>query len=137
MDRETETQGAAVVTLRRANGGTEYLVLHRSGVPDGSDWAWTPPSGCRRCGEAPKACAERELTEETGLRLACVPTSYGTPEWEVYLALAPPDAVICLSDEHDDMAWLSAEDAADRCLPDQVGNSIRRVAELVGVRALS
>jgi ADP-ribose pyrophosphatase len=30
-------------------------------------WLWEIPAGCRRADEAPRACAERELSEEAGL----------------------------------------------------------------------
>jgi ADP-ribose pyrophosphatase len=30
-------------------------------------WIWEIPAGCRRAGESARACAERELSEETGL----------------------------------------------------------------------
>jgi 8-oxo-dGTP pyrophosphatase MutT (NUDIX family) len=125
--------GASVVVYRRIGPRYEYLVLHRAHAGPGfeGDWAWTPPSGGRLPGEAAKACARRELLEETGMSLPPIPTAFGTADWEVYLAQAPASWDVRLSDEHDRFAWLPADEAVARCLPELVGHSIRRVADLV------
>ena len=49
----------------------------------------------------------------------------------MFAAEAPADAEVALSDEHDAHRWLPLDEAAGRCLPAQVGASLRAVeAEL-------
>ncbi len=120
--------GSAVVVWRPGEEGREYLVLHRTAPEDpGGDWAWTPPSGARQPGEEPAAAARRELFEETGLDLELRATRCGDEGWLVWVAEAPLDVEVVLDAEHDSYAWLAAEDAATRCLPPAVGESIRCV----------
>jgi 8-oxo-dGTP pyrophosphatase MutT (NUDIX family) len=125
-----EPYGASILVWRRGPAGPEWLVLHRKhhGPDYGGDWAWTPPAGARLPGEEPSACAQRELSEETGLTLPIVETTLGGGEWIFFTAEAPRDADITLDDEHDRYEWLSLEQAAARCLPVLVGESFRRVA---------
>src|SRR5687768_10625687 len=111
--------GASVIVYRRTDSGLEFLVLHRAhhGPDYEGDWAWCPPSGARFPGEAVKACARRELEEESGLHLAPIPTAFGSEEWEVFMAHAPADAAVVLSAEHDRFAWVASDEAQARCLP--------------------
>ena len=134
---QEQPHGASVVVYRRCGTAYEYLVLHRAheGPDYEGDWAWTPPSGARFPGEAVKVCARRELAEETGMSLPPLPTAFGTDEWEVYLAQAPATWEVVVSEEHDRFEWLPAAEAIARCLPAVVGESIRRVADLVEGRA--
>src|SRR4051794_22019344 len=98
-----EARGAVVVVYRRGAHGLEFLVLHRghSGPDFDGDWAWGTPAGDIEADEHAAACAERELFEETGLRLPLVACDAGSSAWPVYLALAPPAAEVRLSEEHD------------------------------------
>jgi 8-oxo-dGTP pyrophosphatase MutT (NUDIX family) len=125
--------GASIVLWRQAAEGREWLVLHRMhrGPYYDGDWAWGPPAGSRLPGESIDDCARRELEEETGLRLEPVPTDLGTREWAVYTAEAPPGSTVLLSAEHDAFRWVPAEEAATRCLPPEVGASIRDAASLL------
>jgi 8-oxo-dGTP pyrophosphatase MutT (NUDIX family) len=126
--------GACVVVYRMAATGPDFLILHRdhSGHVDG-DWAWTPPAGVRRDGEAIADCAQRELLEETGLTLELVLMTSADDEWPVYAAEAPVGAVVTLDAEHDGFRWVSAEEAEVRCLPEVVGRQIRGVADAIPV----
>ena len=125
--------GAAVLVWREAAPERHWLVLHRAhrGPAYEGEWAWGPPSGARLPGESLDACARRELREEAGLELDCVPTELGTGEWAVYVAEAPADAAVVLSPEHDGHRWLPLDDAVARCLPAHVGESLRAAAALV------
>lgn len=124
---------ACVVVWREGADGRELLILHRL-APGGAgyegDWAWTPPSGARQPGEPPGAAARRELREETGLALPLRAVSGVTAPGDLalYVAEAPSGIEIVLDDEHDAFAWLPLEEAARRCLPAEVGASLRRAA---------
>jgi 8-oxo-dGTP pyrophosphatase MutT (NUDIX family) len=132
--------GALVVVYCETFAGLRFLILHRAhhGPAYEGDWAWTPPSGSRLPGEPIDGCAQRELLEETGLRLPLRSTACGTSTWHVYLAELPPEqlgsgAAIVLDAEHDRYEWVSLESALARCLPAQVGQSLRRVAQQLGL----
>jgi len=126
--------GVAIVVWRRCGDEHEVLLLHRSlfGPAFEGDWAWTTPGGERRADEDPQDAAERELSEETGLRLKCKPaavsvvTSLGT--LAVFVAEAPTDAEIELSDEHDRYEWVRRE-GLSRCLPEWVSRMYAEVLD--------
>ena len=129
---EDKPYGVSVVVWRLAEPEPEWLVVHRAheGPDYAGDWAWGPPAGARLPGEAPQACAERELREETGLELPSRLTTCGSEEWFVYEAEAPRDVEVVLSAEHDAYRWLPADAAAALCLPEQVAGSILAVSAL-------
>jgi dATP pyrophosphohydrolase len=126
-----EPHGALVVVYRRAAGGLEYLLLHRGGAgpDDEGDWAWGPPAGEREPGETVDACADRELLEETGLCSECRCLDTDRSAWPLYLAEAPADCAVRLSDEHDRFEWLPLAEAARRTTPAVVRAQLLRAAE--------
>ncbi len=117
--------GASVAVWRDRDGRREWLVLHRAhhGPDYAGEWAWTPPSGARFPSEPVDECARRELREETGLELACMPTGERV-DWAIYVAEAPADAQVVLDAEHDRYEWLSLEEAIERCLPEPVAATL-------------
>jgi 8-oxo-dGTP pyrophosphatase MutT (NUDIX family) len=128
---------AAVVVWRRGDRGREYLLLHRhhQGPEHQGDWAWTSPAGARLPGENPRAAAERELFEETGLRLRIAgPLEHVTDEVALFVAEAPQNVRIVVDPEHDRFEWEPLEEAAGRCLPAVVGESFRIVDRYLGQR---
>jgi 8-oxo-dGTP pyrophosphatase MutT (NUDIX family) len=127
-------RASSVVVWRHAAAGREYLLLHRAhqGPDYAGDWAWTPPSGARQPGETPEQAAARELLEETGLELRIDPVAHVTDEVALFCAEAPADTAILVDAEHDAFAWLTLDDAAPRCLPAIVGESLRIVAAYLG-----
>jgi 8-oxo-dGTP pyrophosphatase MutT (NUDIX family) len=125
--------GAAIIVYRGDAAPYEYLILHRAeqGPNFEGDWAWTPPSGARKPHESIAACVLRELEEETGISDRPRSTKLGNEEWRIFYLHVPEDIVIDLSQEHDRLRWMTAEQAAAKCLPARVGEQIRGVAALV------
>jgi 8-oxo-dGTP pyrophosphatase MutT (NUDIX family) len=124
--------GASVIVYRQGPAGREFLLLHRShGGPDyEGDWAWTPPSGARLPGEAIETCAQRELLEESGLSVPAHALPAAGSDWMIFEAEVSPDVEVVLSDaEHDRFAWVSLAEALRRCLPANVADAFRRVAD--------
>ncbi|NUR77478.1 MAG: NUDIX domain-containing protein [Thermoleophilia bacterium] len=125
---QDKPMAVAVVVRRGSPPRTEYLLLHRAheGPAYEGDWAWTTPAGARRPGEEPRRAAERELTEETGLRLPIAgPLEHVTDDVALFVAEAPADAEVRLDAEHDRFEWVTLEEGVRRCLPAVVGESLR------------
>ncbi len=59
--------GASAIVALDTRGRVTLLRQWRHAV---GGWLWEIPAGCRREGESPRACAERELSEEAGLAAA-------------------------------------------------------------------
>lgn len=74
-ERVTDTSSGVAIIVWRRRPRLEVLLLHRSifGESFAGDWAWTTPGGARESDELPAETAARELFEEAGLRLRCVP----------------------------------------------------------------
>lgn len=123
--------GTAIVVYRRTEGGLEFLILHRahSGPDYDGDWAWGPPSGARFPDEPVGRCAERELLEESGLRLIVQPTSIHSCEWPVYVAEASIEGMVILSPEHDRYAWLPIDQAISMVSPELVQRGLAEAAQ--------
>ncbi len=134
----TDTSSGVAVVVWRRRAELEVLLLHRSlfGEDFSGDWAWTTPGGARERDEPPAVTAARELSEETGLTLACRPVRSAVAEAQreievdVFVAEATADADVRLSDEHDRYEWVRPDDL-DRCLPSWVGQMYRDVLEIV------
>ena len=129
----TEPEGVAVVVWRRSGDDVEFLLLHRAhwGPEFAGDWAWSSPGGAREPAETPEEAAARELEEETGLALPCLPTPctvFGCP---IFHAEVSADATITLSPEHDGFAWLPVNEARRRSLPEPAGEIYASVAEFL------
>ena len=119
-----------MVRRPKANGGWEYLLLHRAhrGPAYAGDWAWTPPSGARLPGEPVLAGALRELTEEAGITSAePVPVDMSGP-WAIFLAEVPAQTQVHLDAEHDRFGWVPAAEALARCRPATVAASVAAAA---------
>ena len=131
---EENPRASSVVVWRHGDAGREYLLLHRHhhGPDYAGDWAWTPPSGARQPGETPEEAAARELREEAGLELPFEPVAHVIDEVALFCAEAPAGAEVQLDPEHDAFAWLTLEEAAPRCLPAVVGESLRIVDAHLG-----
>lgn len=125
--------GAAIVVSRWQSEALQVLVLHRAhqGENFEGEWAWTPPSGARRPGEAIAACARRELLEETGLALEPALVRGEDAEWWVYGVLLEEEQPIVLSAEHDRYRWLPPQEAMALCTPAVVAEGIRQATRII------
>jgi 8-oxo-dGTP diphosphatase len=93
------------------------LVIHRPKYDD-----WSLPKGKLDDGESWEDAALREVEEETGLRCSLGPelgaTSYrdsrGRPKVVRYWLMRPEGGEFEPTDEVDEIAWLSPEEAAER-----------------------
>jgi 8-oxo-dGTP pyrophosphatase MutT (NUDIX family) len=133
----TDTSSGVAIVVWRRRPELEVLLLHRSlfGEDFGGDWAWTTPGGAREPDEPPAATAARELFEETGLTLSCVPVrsrvAIAQPGISVDVFAAEADAgqKVRLSNEHDRYEWVEP-DGLRRCLPAWVQEMYLEVLEL-------
>lgn len=121
--------GAAILVYRRVGGRIDFLLLHRAGQPQTGDWVWTPPAGARLPGEEIETCAKRELREEAALELTLTASDFGSENWPQFLAEAPPECEIRLSEEHDSWEWVEANEACERVLPVVVSDAMRRALD--------
>ncbi len=154
-------RSAGIVLFRRAGGGQlEVLLVH----PGGPFWAkkdagaWSIPKGEVDAGEDERACALRELAEETGSAFADVPEDALLPLGEVRmrsgkvvtawalkgdldagavvsntfeLAWPPRSGRTQTFPEVDRAAWLALDAAREKLLPAQTP-FLDRLAEAVG-----
>jgi 8-oxo-dGTP pyrophosphatase MutT (NUDIX family) len=133
----TDTSSGVAIVVWRRWPQLQVLLLHRSvfGESFAGDWAWTTPGGARQPDEQSAATAARELFEETGLRLSCVPVrsrvaaAQAGIDVDVFAAEADADQLVRLSDEHDRYEWVEPDDL-HRCLPTWVQEMYLEVLEL-------
>jgi 8-oxo-dGTP pyrophosphatase MutT (NUDIX family) len=114
-----EVRAAGGVVCRDAGGRLEVLLVHRAHYDD-----WSIPKGKVEEGEDDESCAEREVEEETGLRvrrLDELPSvrwidRFGRPKVARYWRMEPVPADARAHPQHevDEVAWLPIAEAIGR-----------------------
>lgn len=114
-----EVRAAGGAVCREAGGRLEVLLVHRAHYDD-----WSIPKGKVEEGEDDETCAEREVEEETGLRvrrLDELPSvrwidRFGRPKVARYWRMEPVPADARAHPQHevDEVAWLPVEEAIGR-----------------------
>jgi len=125
-----EKSAGAIVFYRGAQ--IEYLLLHST--------YWGFPKGHVESGEPERAAAMREVREETGLHVALIDGFRQVDEYSfarhgkiiqkesVYFLGQAHDRAARISREHDDLTWLTFDDALAR-LGYEGGKEILRRAD--------
>ena len=100
------------------DGHGRYLFLRRSAASKRFGGHWEPPGGKADAGETIDVALEREVMEETGLRIRDLHVlgalEGDTPEARyvtVVFEVECEPGKVRLSDEHDDALWLTPEEA--------------------------
>lgn len=127
-----ETTSGGIVFRRNAKGALELLLIQ-----DAKN-RWTIPKGHVEPGEEPKATAEREIREETGLQAMKVMNWLGKVNFRyrrghtlvlmtmhIYLVEAKGDTEkVTPEDWMNDIKWLPAHDAIDKIAYEDIGKLI-------------
>jgi 8-oxo-dGTP pyrophosphatase MutT (NUDIX family) len=104
------------VVVRRNDGGTQVLLVHR---PRYDDWSF--PKGKAHEGESDEDCALREVREETGLECKLGPelptasyTSKGRPKRVRYWLMERFAGEFAPHREVDEIAWLGLAETGEQ-----------------------
>lgn len=132
-----------VFPFRRVPGGVEFLMLQRA-AGDTLGGTWHAVHGSIEASESTIQAALRELLEEAGVaplklwQIDYVSVFFLAARDEIhhnaiFTAELPADAMITLSEEHDDFRWVAAGVAAVQFLWPNQRHAVREViAEVLG-----
>jgi 8-oxo-dGTP diphosphatase len=106
-----------LVTARAVilNSEGHMLIVRRSSTDPLAPGTWDVPGGRREADEALEATAQREVSEEIGIQLLDPQLVFATSDmrsdasktWLFFAAALPTDALIVLSEEHDEYKWIN------------------------------
>ena len=112
----------------------KVLAMQRTLTKDAGAGLWETLSGRLDLGEEPFEAVKREILEECGLNVEVEPqplTAYTAKRKDLPMVVIVYEAnyisgEVVMSDEHDDFAWLSAEEFAAR-------SSLTKLVKAVGM----
>ena len=130
--KSTRRKAAKRAKRRAASSPIEILLVHRPRYDD-----WSLPKGKADAGEGWKACARREVLEETGMRGRLGPllrtVNYqdrqDRPKEVRFYAMSDPKGSFQPNDEVDQVRWLSPEGAIELATR---GSDVDVIKDLVG-----
>ena len=136
MNVETKQWVAVTVLVFRDQ---QMLSMRRAATEEAGPGLWEGVSGRVRAGEDPAAAAEREVAEETGLRVAIDPrpiVTYaalrrGEPMTVIVYRATHERGEVILSDEHDDFRWCDEPELSELAVPVQLADAARAAWPLV------
>lgn len=134
------------VVCRQGDGGREYALLYREpNANDGDVRTWHLPKGTLEKDEILAVCAQREIAEETGLvgevrhylgalhtQFHFRPAAIDIDKTTHYFLLDLVEDRQEMDDEHDGLAWVSAQEAQEllKTTPKGEGEIIRRAEQV-------
>lgn len=118
------------------DGQGRILLIRRSAASRNNAGKWELPGGKVDGGESVEQALQREVQEETGLRVeVCGVAGAAESAWDsrriaylIFTATPHPGEVV-LSDEHDAFAWVDVTDLASYDMPAQFAGFLRRYLE--------
>jgi len=114
--KKSKKKAARQAKGKAARSGIEILLVHRPRYDD-----WSLPKGKADDGEGWKACARREVLEETGLRCQLGPLlrkvryrdRHDRPKEVRFYAMSDPSGAFEPNDEVDEVRWLPPDAAIE------------------------
>ena len=130
MNVETKQWVAVTVLVFR---GEQMLSMRRAATEEAGPGLWEGVSGRVRAGEDPLAAAEREVAEETGLRVTIDPRPIATyaalrrgePMTVIVFRASHDQGEVVLSDEHDEFRWCDESELSELGVPLKLADAAR------------
>jgi 8-oxo-dGTP pyrophosphatase MutT (NUDIX family) len=131
---ENQIVAVAIAIFR----GDRVLAMRRATGRDAGAGLWETISGRIAPGEEPLAAIEREVREECGLEVRLDPRpveAYAARRGErpmtvIFFRGAHVSGEVVRSEEHDDHAWLTIDELAERTTLVRLVEAVRRAAAL-------
>lgn len=119
--------------------GDRVLTMQRAAAQDAGGGIWEGISGRVHAGEDPLAAAEREVLEESGLRVRLRPRPVDTyaarrrsePMTVIVFRAEHEDGEVALSDEHDAYRWCALDELAELGVPARLIDAAHRARTIV------
>lgn len=132
VERNGETKQWVAVTVLVFRG-ERMLSMRRAATEEAGAGLWEGVSGRVRAGEDPAVAAQREVAEETGLRVTIDPrpiVTYaalrrGEPMTVIVFRAVHERGDVVLSEEHDEFRWCEAPELSELGVPVQLADAAR------------
>jgi 8-oxo-dGTP diphosphatase len=136
LDEVTHLYVVAVAAIIARDG--KVLAMRRALTKDAGAGVWETLSGRVPLGEEPLDAIKREILEECGLEVTLDPgpfTTYQATRKNLAMIVIVYRAVykggdVVMSAEHDDYAWLTPDEFAERSTLIKLAKTVRQVIEV-------